>query len=53
LFSDVGDIGVNVEDVRIDHDPGRPVGVAEVTVAADRAGHLLAALEDRGWTAHG
>ena len=44
---------VNVEDFRIDHDPGRPVGVAEITVAADRAGHLLAALEDRGWTAHG
>jgi prephenate dehydrogenase len=53
LFSDVGDIGVNVEDFRIDHDPGRPVGVAEITVAADRAGHLLAALADRGWTAHG
>jgi prephenate dehydrogenase len=53
LFSDVGEIGVNVEDVRIDHDPGRPVGVAELTVAADRAGHLLAALEVRGWTAHG
>jgi prephenate dehydrogenase len=53
LFSDVGDIGVNVEDFRIDHDPGRPVGVAEITVAADRASHLLAALADRGWTAHG
>jgi prephenate dehydrogenase len=53
LFSDVGEIGVNVEDVRIDHDPGRPVGVAELTVAADRAGHLLAALEGRGWTTHG
>ncbi len=53
LFSDVGEIGVNVEDVRIEHDPGRPVGVAELTVAADRAGHLLGALEARGWTAHG
>jgi prephenate dehydrogenase len=53
LFSDVGEIGVNVEDFRIDHDPGRPVGVAEITVASDRSGHLLEALADRGWTAHG
>ena len=52
LFSDVGDIGVNVEDVRIEHDPGRPVGLVELTVADERADHLLAALEDRGWTAH-
>lgn len=52
LFSDVGDIGVNVEDVRIDHDPGRPVGLVELTVAEDRAEHLLHALAGRGWTAH-
>jgi prephenate dehydrogenase len=52
LFADVGQIGVNVEDVHIDHDPGRPVGVLEMTVAADRAAHLLASLTDRGWAAH-
>ena len=52
LFKDVGDIGVNVEDVRIDHDPGRPVGLVELTVAEDRAEHLLQALAARGWSAH-
>ena len=26
LFHDVGEIGVNIEDLHIDHDPGRPVG---------------------------
>jgi prephenate dehydrogenase len=52
LFADVGDIGVNVEDVRIDHDPGRPVGLVELTVASDRAQHLHEALADRGWSAH-
>jgi prephenate dehydrogenase len=52
LFVDVGEIGVNVEDVRIDHDPGRPVGVMELTVAAERADHLLGALAERGWSAH-
>ena len=53
LFSDVGEIEVNVEDVRIEHDPGRPVGLVQLTVAAELADHLLAALGDRGWTAHG
>lgn len=52
LLADVGEIGVNIEDLRIDHDPGRPVGLVELTVAADRAEHLLAALADRGWTGH-
>jgi prephenate dehydrogenase len=52
LFADVGESGVNVEDVRIDHDPGRPVGLVEITVAADRAEHLLTSLESRGWTGH-
>jgi prephenate dehydrogenase len=52
LFSDVGESGVNVEDVRIDHDPGRPVGLVELTVAAERADHLLEALAAKGWTTH-
>lgn len=52
LLGDAGKIGVNVEDLRIDHDPGRPLGLVEVTVAADRADFLAASLEDRGWTAH-
>jgi prephenate dehydrogenase len=52
LFADVGASGVNIEDVRIDHDPGRPVGLVELDVAVGRAEHLLAALESRGWVAH-
>ena len=48
-----GDIGVNVEDVRIDHDPGRPVGLVELTVAEDAAAHLRTSLEERGWSVHG
>ena len=52
LLADAGEIGVNVEDVRIDHDPGRPVGLVELTVAEDRAEHLCSALADRGWAAH-
>jgi prephenate dehydrogenase len=52
LFADAGASGVNIEDVRIDHDPGRPVGLVELTVDEDRAVHLLASLESRGWVTH-
>jgi prephenate dehydrogenase len=52
LFSDASEIGVNIEDVRIDHDPGREYGLLELTVAADAADHLSASLEERRWTTH-
>lgn len=52
LFGDISDSAVNVEDLRIDHDPVREYGLVEVSVAADAADHLLGSLADRGWTAH-
>lgn len=52
LFGDAGEIGVNIEDVHIDHDPGRPVGLTELVVLEQEAEHLLGALESRGWTTH-
>lgn len=52
LFADTGAVGVNIEDIRIDHDPARPAGLVELTVAADSAGHLVQALDARGWTIH-
>lgn len=52
LLADAGEIGVNIEDLRIDHDQGRPVGLVELTVASDRVDFLLGSLEGRGWTTH-
>lgn len=52
LFSDTEESGVNIEDLRIDHDLGRPVGVVEVGVRPDRADHLVTSLTARGWVAH-
>jgi prephenate dehydrogenase len=52
LFVDAGKSGVNIEDVRIDHDPGRPVGVVELVVADDTAEVLLTSLESNGWVTH-
>lgn len=52
LFADAGTSEVNIEDVHIDHDPGRPVGLVELVVAEERAEHLLQSLESRGWVTH-
>jgi prephenate dehydrogenase len=52
LFADAGESGVNIEDVRIDHDPARDTGLVELVVADDRAPHLLASLDSRGWETH-
>lgn len=52
LFADAGASEVNIEDVHIDHDPGRPVGLVELLVDQTRAEHLLTSLESRGWVTH-
>ena len=52
LFADVGEIGVNIEDLRIDHDPGRPVGLVVPLVAEDAAVRLRDALGARDWVTH-
>jgi len=52
LFADAGASEVNIEDVHIDHDPGRPVGLVELLVEEERAEHLLASLESKGWVTH-
>jgi prephenate dehydrogenase len=49
LFHATGAAGVNIEDVRIEHSPGLPVGVAELSVRPAEAGVLLDALEAGGW----
>lgn len=51
LFAAIGDAGVNIEDMRIDHELGRLVGVVEVVVQAGVAEHLHTALTERGWAA--
>ena len=52
LFADAGASEVNIEDVHIDHDPGRPVGLVELLVEEGEAEHLLASLESKAWVTH-
>lgn len=50
LLGDAADAGVNVEDLRVDHAPGLPVGLIELYVASDAEETLSHALAARGWT---
>jgi prephenate dehydrogenase len=52
LFADVSEIGVNIEDLYIDHDPGRPVGLVELVVQDTAAESLRGSLESRNWLTH-
>jgi prephenate dehydrogenase len=52
LMAHTGESGVNIEDLRLDHDLGRPVGLAEIAVAAGVGEALVQALAARGWTAY-
>jgi len=52
LFADAGLAEVNIEDVRIDHDPGRAVGQVELVVDESRADRLAEHLAEQGWTVH-
>lgn len=49
LFADVDAAGANVEDVRIDHSPGQPVGLVEIDVRPGTDADLRTALTERGW----
>jgi prephenate dehydrogenase len=49
LFNAAGAAGVNIEDVRLEHSPGLPVGVAELSIRPDQAAALLDAMEAGGW----
>lgn len=52
LFADAEVAGVNIEDIGIEHAPGRPVGVVELAVRPDGVPRLLAVLSARGWAVH-
>lgn len=52
LFNDIGDAGVNIEDLRLDHAQGQQFGLAEIFVVPGVLGHLTDSLHERGWRMH-
>ena len=53
LFEAAGQAGVNIEDIGIEHSPGLPVGVAELTVRPGAVAPLTEALAANGWPVRG
>lgn len=53
LLHDVGDAGVNLEDLHLEHGMGQPFGLAEVSVLPAVAERLAEELTERGWQLHG
>jgi prephenate dehydrogenase len=50
LLADAASCGVNVEDIRVDHAPGQPIGMVELDVRPDGRETLQHALDGHGWT---
>ena len=49
LFGELGELEVNVEDLRLEHSPGAQFGLAEISVAPSVLRGAIEGLEARGW----
>ncbi|MDP5228485.1 MULTISPECIES: prephenate dehydrogenase [Arthrobacter] len=49
LLTEIGEIGVNVEDLRLDHSSGQNVGMVELSVLPSKHDALVEELSERGW----
>ena len=49
LLTDIGEAGVNLEDVRLDHGLEQPFGLAEIMVLPAAVEHLHTVLTEQGW----
>jgi prephenate dehydrogenase len=49
LFSDIGTAGVNIEELGLEHAPGRAVGLVEISVVPSTEPALESALAAAGW----
>ena len=49
LFTFVGEIGVNIEEIKLEHSPGAPIGLVEIQVMPASFDHLVRELTLKGW----
>lgn len=49
LLAEIGDVGVNLEDLRLEHSPGAQLGLAEISVLPEAVSRLTEELAARGW----
>lgn len=45
----IGEIGVNIEDLKLEHSPGAAIGLVELQVLPESAGRLVEKLSENGW----
>lgn len=49
LLTEVGQIGVNLEELKLEHSPSAQIGLVELYVTPDAESSLISQLQDRGW----
>jgi prephenate dehydrogenase len=49
LLTEIGEIGVNLEEIKLEHSPSSPVGLVEVSVLPEAEANLISSLAERGW----
>lgn len=49
LLAFIGEIGVNIEDLKLEHSPGAPIGLVEIQVDPHSAEKLSKQLIENGW----
>ena len=49
LLTEIGEIGINVEDLKLEHSPGAPIGLVELQVLPSMGEKLTRDLTERGW----
>ena len=49
LLTEIGEAGVNMEDLRLEHSPQAQIGLAEISVLPEVEQRLAKELESRGW----
>ena len=53
LLADTGEVGINLEDLGLEHAPRQAVGLASLSVARGSGARLIAELTERGWKVAG
>ena len=49
LLTEIGEIGINLEDLKLEHSPGAQIGLVELFVLPEVESALVDALTERGW----
>jgi prephenate dehydrogenase len=49
LLTEIGQIGINLEDLKLEHSPGAQIGLVELSVLPEAEAKLVADLTSLGW----